>query len=319
VIALVRSAAVRLLTLTGPGGIGKTRLALHVAAALGDDFAEGVRFVGLDGAGDPDLVLPAIAQALGVRESSGKSPRDDLKAALRDQQLLLVLDSFEGVLGAGPAVADILAACPKVKVLVTSRVVLRVSGERDFSVPPLALPSPDRSLPLEDLASFEAIELFVARAESASAGFALSRDNGVAVAEICRRLDGLPLALELAAARVRVLHPAALRARLERRLPLLTGGASDLPERQQTLRWTIAWSHELLSPQEQTLFRRLAVFAGGFTLDAAEAVASSPERGELDLEVIDGLGRLVDHSFLRRLDATSALAEPRFAMLETIR
>jgi predicted ATPase len=260
-----------------------------------------------------------VAQVLGVREAGGEPPRAGLERFLRGKRLLLVLDNVEHLLPAAPLVADLLAACPDLKVLATSRAPLRLRGERQLPVPPLGLPDPDRLPPLGQLAAVEAVELFVARAQDVKPDFALSEANAPAVAEIVRRLDGLPLALELAAARVNVLPPAALLARLERRLPLLTGGAQDLPARQRTLRDTIAWSHDLLPPEEQVLFRRLAVFAGECTLEAAEPVANAA--GEVGMDLLDGVSSLVDKSLLRQDDRSvpEGNPEPRFGMLETIR
>jgi predicted ATPase/DNA-binding CsgD family transcriptional regulator len=234
---------------------------------------------------------------------------------LRDKRLLLVLDNFEQVVEAAPLVADVLGTCPNVKMLATSRVRLRLSGEREVPIAPLGLAAPDRYRRVEDVAASDAVRLFVTRAEAVKPDFALTPENAVAVAEICRRLDGLPLAIELAAARVKVLPPSALLARLDHRLPLLTGGGRDLPERQQTMRAAIAWSHDLLTPEEQGLFRRLAVFAGGFTLEAAEAVTSGS--GEPGIDPFEGVASLLDKSLLRQ--DVGPGGEPRFTMLETVR
>ena len=316
--SLLRQADVRLATLTGPGGVGKTRLALAAAAELVGDFPDGVVFVPLAAIREPALVLPAVAQALGVRDTGERSVVDGLAAALRGRRPLLVLDNLEQVLAAAPRIGQLLAACPGVKVLATSRAPLRLSGEYDVRIPPLALPdrpgAPARPQALEEAARSDAVRLFAERAEAARTDFALSADNVAAVAELCRRLDGLPLAIELAAARVRLLPPDALLARLERRLPLLTGGAQDLPTRQRTMRDAIGWSYDLLAEEEQALFRRLAVFAGGFTLEAAEAVAD-PAR-DLGIDAFDGVASLVDHSLLRPEEGPGD--EPRFRMLETI-
>jgi predicted ATPase/DNA-binding CsgD family transcriptional regulator len=306
---------VPLLTLTGPGGVGKTRLALAVAAVVADDFSDGVTFVPLTPITDPALVPSAIITALGVREAGDEPLIERLKAVLRHQQLLLLLDNFEHVIEASPIVADVLEACPDVTILVTSRVRLRVSGEREVPIAPLGLVELDRHRGLKDVATSDAVRLFISRAEAVQPDFALTADNAVAVAEICRRLDGLPLAIELAAARVKVLPPSALLARLDHRLPMLTGGGRDHPERQQTMRDAIAWSHDLLSPEEQRLLRRLAVFVGGFTLEAAEAVVSSP--GEPGIDPFEGVTSLLDNSLLRQ-DAGPG-GEPRFTMLETVR
>jgi predicted ATPase/DNA-binding CsgD family transcriptional regulator len=306
---------VSLLTLTGTGGVGKTRLALRAAAMVAGEFPDGVTVVPLAPISDPDLVASAIITALAVREASEDSLVERLKAVLRDKRLLLVLDNFEQVIEAAPLVADLLGACPDVTVLITSRVRLRLSGEREVPIGPLGLAELDRHPGLEDVAASDAVRLFVTRAEAVKPDFALTPENAVAVAEICRRLDGLPLAIELAAARVKVLPPSALLARLDHRLPLLTGGGRDLPERQQTMRAAIAWSHDLLRFEEQTLFRRLAVFAGGFTLEAAEAVASGP--GDLRIDPFEGVTSLLDKSLLRQEERPGG--EPRFFMLETVR
>jgi predicted ATPase/class 3 adenylate cyclase len=303
----------RLLTLTGPGGSGKSSLALRVASELleqGEEFEDGVFFVALAPIGDPALVVSTIAQTMGIREAAGGSLLDHLKGALRDKRLLLVLDNFEQVVPAAPLVNELLAAAPRLKILVTSRAVLRLSGEKDYPVPPLGLPEAGRALTAEGLSRYAAVALFVERALDAKPDFTVTDENASAIAEICSRVDGLPLAIELAAARVRLLPPRALLARLARRLPLLVGGARDLPARQQTLRDTIAWSYDLLGAEEQALVRQLGVFVGGFTLEAAEAVCA----GESDL--LDGLASLVDKSLLLQAEHQG---EPRFRMLETIR
>ncbi len=305
----------RLITVTGPGGVGKTRLAIEAAQALAADFADGIQFVGLGSVVNPALVAPTVAQALGVRQAGAEPLAPRLTETLRELQLLLVLDNFEQVIDAAPFVANLLAECRNVKVLVTSRVRLRLSGEREYAVPPLGVPEEDERGLNDKIAEAEAVRLFVERAQAVETAFALSEVNAATVATICRRLDGLPLAIELAAARIKVLPPPALLARLERRLPLLTGGARDLPERQQTMRGAIAWSHDLLTPEEQAFFRKLSVFAGGFTLEAAEAVAG------VDLEsvdaVLDGVASLLDKGLLRRVDDPND--EPRYTMLETVR
>jgi predicted ATPase/DNA-binding XRE family transcriptional regulator len=312
VAALLAEPDARLLTLTGPGGTGKTRLALAVAERVATTYSDGVIFVSLAPLAEPHLVPPAIADRLGVREAAGQPLMEAIAAHLRDKRLLLVLDNMEHVLGAAPAVTELLSRCRSLRVLVTSRVRMRLTGERDIPVPPLALPDAERAQGLSDLARVPAVQLFVARAQDVKVTFALTEENAPIVAEICRRLDGLPLALELAAARSKILSPAALLARLDRRLPLLTGGAQDVPDRQQTLRQTIAWSHDLLSEEERILFRRLGVFAGGWTLEAAEAVASAD--GELG--VFEGLTALVDKNLVHLIDDGD---EPLFTMLETIR
>jgi predicted ATPase len=269
----------RLVTLTGAGGVGKTRLALAVAEELGQRFADGVAFVDLAPVGQPEAVPAAIARALGIRDDGEMPLLERLANALHDRELLLILDNFEQVLPAARQVLDLLRAAPRVTALVTSRAALRVRGEREFPVAPLACPAASADETVDALLRYPALALFVRRAQDVRPDFALATGSAASVAEICRRLDGLPLALELAAARVRVLSPEALLGRLGQRLALLTGGPRDLPARQQTLRATIAWSHDLLTPDEQALFRRLAVFAGGFSLGAATVVAAPGTAG----------------------------------------
>ena len=268
------NANVRLLTLSGVGGAGKTRLALQAAADMVDEFEHGVFFVPLDALSEPGLVLPTIANAFDVREAAGRPLQEQLQDYLREKEMLLVLDNFEQVIDAAPRVSDLLTAAPRLKVLVTSREVLRLSGETEYPVPPLSLPDPKRLPPLAQLAQYEAVALFIERAVAAKAAFAVTNENASAVAEICRRLDGLPLAIELAAARVRVLPPQRMLVELGHRLAFLKGGARDLPARQRTLRGAIEWSHDLLTGAEQKLFRRLAVFVGGCALEAIEAVCN---------------------------------------------
>jgi predicted ATPase/DNA-binding CsgD family transcriptional regulator/transcriptional regulator with XRE-family HTH domain len=307
----------RLLTLTGPGGVGKTRLAIEVGAQLAGDFPDGVAFVPLAPLVDPALVVPAIAQALGVRETAGRPLHEALRAYLGDRQMLVVLDNFEHLLTAASAVASFLTAGPHSTLLVTSRAPLHLSGEQEYPVAPLALPAAS-SETAAALGTSPAVALFVERAGAADPSFTLTDRNAAAVAELCRRLDGLPLAIELAAARVKLFTPHALLSRLTSRLWLLTGGARDLPDRQRTLRDAIAWSHDLLSPAEQELFRRLAVFAGGVDLEAAEAVLAGLGGASADAtEALEGLAALVDGSLLRREDGVDG--EPRFGMLETVR
>ncbi|MDP9369539.1 MAG: AAA family ATPase, partial [Chloroflexota bacterium] len=307
---LLRSDHVRLVMLIGPGGVGKTRLALRLAGDLAADFDE-VAFVGLSSLLDPVLVVPTVAQAFGVREVAGRPLSETLAHALRERHLLLVLDNFEQVVTAASDLTALLARCPRLTILVTSRASLRVRAEYEHPVAPLPLSQAG----VEAGMPSPAVALFVERARSVRPEFDLTDANARTVAEICRRLDGLPLAIELAAARVKVLSPQALLARLTDRLRLLTGGARDLPDRQQTMRGAIAWSHDLLVPEEQVLFRRLAVFAGGFTLEAAEAVV--PAAGDLGIDVLEGVASLVDKSLVRRTERPGD--EPRFGMLETVR
>jgi predicted ATPase/DNA-binding CsgD family transcriptional regulator len=308
---------VRLVTLTGPGGVGKTRLAQHSARSVQDRFADGVVFVSLAPIRDPELVLPAIAQALDLPEIGNQALADQLTAVLQRRQLLLVLDNIEQVVEAAPRITRLLGGCPGLKALVTSRAALRVTGEHEFPVPPLSLPDrPESTLPpLEELARNDAVALFVARAQAVLPGFALTEANALDVVAICSRLDGLPLAIELAAAWVRMLPPEALVARLGSRLALLTGGARDQPARLRTMRDAIVWSYDLLQPTERVLFRRLAVFAGGFTLDAAEAVTESS--AEFGVDFLIGILSLVEASLLARSEEPNGI--PRYRMLETVR
>ncbi len=265
---------VGILTLTGPGGMGKTRLSLQVAADLLEHFADGAFFVPLEPVNDAGLVASTIARTFEVREGGGRPLLETLEDYLRDKQMLLVLDNFEQVLGAGPVVSGLVKAAPGLKVLVTSRARLHVRGEREFPIPPLSLPGPGELPTPEGMAQYEAVRLFIERAVAVKPDFEVNNDNAPAVAEICARLDGLPLAIELAAARIKLLPPRAMLARLQHRLSLLVGGERDLPSRQQTLRGAIDWSYNLLDQEEQTLFRRLSVAVGGCTLQAAEAVCN---------------------------------------------
>jgi predicted ATPase/class 3 adenylate cyclase len=314
-LTLVRREDVRLVTFTGAGGTGKTRLSLQVAAELLADFEDGVFFVDLAAITDPHLFIPTVAQALSVREQPGQSLSETLSDYLRDKHLLLVLDNFEQLLDAGPAATALLASAANLKALVTSRAPLHLSGEHEYSVPPLAVPALDAAEPPAMLAANEAVQLFLQRAQAVKPEFELTSENVSVVAEICARLDGLPLAIELAAARVRILSPQALLARLSQRLALLTGGARDAPARQRTLRDTIEWSYRLLSPSEQRIFARLSVFLGGRTIEAAEAVCDPT--GELDVPLFDAVASLVEKSLLRQDEGPAG--EPRFFMLETIR
>jgi predicted ATPase len=309
---LIERDDVRLVTLTGPGGIGKTRIALRAASDLQTRFEDGAAVVMLAPVSSVAMVAPAIGEALGAPETSGRAPLDGLKDFLRRRRMLLVLDNFEHLVEAAPVVAELLEAAGDLKVLVTSREVLRLSGEWEFPVPPLSLPKSGVTS-TEALARSEAVRLFVDRAQAARRDFILTDELAPVVAEICRRLDGLPLAIELAAAQVRMLTPQAIASRLDRRLHLLTGGARDLPQRQRTLRATIEWSYDLLNDADRVLFERLGVFAGGWTLDAAEAVCG----GDGGPEVIEGLASLVEKSMVRHRRA--AQGEPGFEMLETIR
>jgi predicted ATPase/class 3 adenylate cyclase len=305
----------RLLTLTGPGGVGKTRLGVQIAADVLREFPDGTFFVDLVPVVSADLVIPTIAKALSVQEATNRPILDSLKDYLRDRRVLLVLDNFEHVLAAAAQVTDLLSTCARLKAIVTSREALRLRGEHQFPVPPLSLPDRSRVESANQLVRYEAIRLFIERAQAAKPEFAVSDRNAYAIAEVCHRLDGLPLAIELAAARVNVLSPQALLARLEHRLTVLISGPRDLPARQQTLREAIAWSYDLLTPDEQMSFRRLAVFVGGSTLTAAEAVIDEGEPAR-SLGVVDAMASLVDKSLLRREEGDG---EPRFRMLETIR
>ncbi|HLA99049.1 MAG TPA: AAA family ATPase, partial [Anaerolineales bacterium] len=309
---------VPLVTLTGPGGTGKTRLALQAATDLIDRFEDGVFFVDLASIGEPESVLAAIARAVGLRETSDRPLLDELKGHLRAQMMLLLLDNFEQVTAAASKMVELLRDCPQLKLLVTSREALHVRGEHVFLVPPLALPKADlKQLSIEQLTQYEAVRLFIERALAVKPGFEVTNENAPAVAEICLRLDGLPLAIELATARINLFSPQSLLERLGSRLKLLRGGARDLPVRQQTLRDTIDWSYELLDPGEQRLFALLSVFPS-CTFEAVEAVASGIKSlDETGVDILDGLASLVDKNLIRQVD--QGTGEPRLLMLETIR
>lgn len=303
----------RLITLTGPGGSGKTRLALQVASQVLDQF-HGVFFVALGPINDPGLVPSTIAQTLGIRESAGRSILESLKDYLQSRSMLLVLDNFEQVISAAPLIAELLAVGSKLKVIATSREGLRISGERLYLVPSLALPNLSQELSPENLSQYASIQLFIQRAQAVKPDFKMTDDLAPAVAEICYRLDGLPLAIELAAARIKLLSPSAMLARLEHRLKFLTGGGRDLPARQQTLRNAIAWSYDLLDESEKKLFRQLSICVGGCDVEAVEAITKDDLPSD---SVLDRLGSLLDKSLLREVEGLEG--EPRFMMLETLR
>ena len=313
---LLRLIDVRLVTLTGPGGTGKTRLALQEAAELSDLGWRGIYFVDLAPVSDSAQVIPTIASTLGLREERGRSPLECLKEEIDQNRVLLLLDNFEQVLDAAVQVSDLLVACPQLKILVTSRAVLRVRAEREFAVPTLTLPDSAQMPDLEALMQYEAIVLFLQRTQAVAPEFRLTDMNAPVVVEIVRRLDGLPLAIELAAARMKLLSPEALLARLNQPLQVLTSGARDVAARQQTLRNTIAWSYNLLDAQEQELFRRLSDFVGGCTLEGIEVVNGA--LGNATGLILDSVASLVDKSLLQRREPGKG-EEPRLAMLETIR
>lgn len=311
VCELLRADDVRLITLTGPAGTGKTRLSLQVAAELLDDFRDGAFFVSLASVTDPGEVVPAVARSLNLPEADRQRGTQALTGSLGRSEMLLVLDNFEQVLEAAPVVAAILQACPGTKVMATSREPLHLYDEQQYVVPPLSVPELAKLPNLEALSQYESVALFIQRAQMVKRDFAVTNENAPAVAEICYRLDGLPLAIELAAARVVILAPQAILIRLSHCLNLLSGGARDLPARHQTLRGALDWSYGLLSEPEQRLLRRLGVFYGGWTLEAAEEVCNI----EGDLDVFEGMTSLVEKSLVR----TVIRPDPRYEMLETIR
>ena len=314
--SLLRQSEVRLLTLTGAGGIGKTRLGLQIATDLLNDFADGVSFVAFAPVSDPDLVMPTITETFGLKETGDQTLSDLLKTYLQEKHLLLLLDNFEQVVSAAPKLTQLLTLCPQLKMLITSRAVLHVQGEHEFPVPPLAVPNLAHLTEDESVSHYAAVALFLQRARAIKPDFQLTQTNARVIAEICARLDGLPLAIELAAARIKLLPPQALLTRLGQRLAVLTSVARDVPERQQTLRNTIQWSYDLLSTEEQRLFRRLSVFVGGCTLEAAEAVYNALSDGNA-VPVLDDIASLIDKSLLHQVEQGGE--EPRLMMLETIR
>ena len=311
---LLEQPEMRLLTLLGPGGIGKTRLAIAVATRMRSFFVGGTCFVGLAALNDPEMVMSTIARELGLKDSGNRPPREQVLAFVGEQRFLLVLDNFEQIVAAAQELEELLADCPRLSILVTSRAVLHLSAEQVVPVTPLALPSLSTS-DNEDIAKSAAVTLFVQRAHTILPSFQLTPVNARAIAEVCVRLDGLPLAIELAAARVKLLPPQVLLARLSQRLQVLTGGPRSLPVRQQTLRSTIQWSYDLLEPQEQALFHLLSVFVGGWTLEAAEALCQGV--GQADLDVLNSLSALLDNSLIQSSEEEAE--EPRFLMLQTVR
>ncbi|HJS17940.1 MAG TPA: DUF4062 domain-containing protein [Anaerolineales bacterium] len=313
---LLTGSDIGIVTLVGPGGTGKSRLGLEIALDNLDRFRDGIYLVRLTPVRDPDLVVLTIADTLGIRETKdthfllGK-----LKVYLRDKQMLLLLDNFEQVLEAAPSITELMEACPKLRFLVTSRAALRVRGEKELFVPPLTIPALNGHFDLRDVSQYEAVELFIQRAKNIKPDFTVTDENAPAIAEICHRLDGLPLAIELAAARIKMMTPHELLARLERRFDILRGGLRDLPVRQQALRSAIDWSYELLDDSAKKLFRRLSIFVGGWTLEAVEAVCNL--NGDLGADIMDNMEALVDNNLLKQSQGTDG--ETRFGMLETIR
>lgn len=307
---------VGLVTLTGAGGAGKSRLGIHIALHLRDHFKDGVYLVKLEPISDPNLVIPTIAETLGIRETPGGQPLAEmLKDYLRDKQILLLLDNFEQIVAAAPKIAELMETCPQVKFVVTSRAPLHLRSEKEFAVPPLAAPVLKQVPDLCCLSQYTAVELFVQRAQSIKSDFKVTNENAPAVAEICHRLDGLPLAIELAAARTRLLNPQALLTRLEHRFDVLRGGTRDLPERQRTLRGAIDWSYDLLDDTAKALFKRLSIFDDGWTLEAAEAICNL--EGDLGPSVLEAIESLIDNSLLTQTQDTEG--QIHFGMLSTIR